>query len=423
VPAGSLPCGNIAPTVGITGTPVIDQSRGEIFVVADELVRGRPAHILAGLATASGRVEMTRNVDPAGADPAALLQRTGLTLDAGQVVFGMGGNFGDCGSYRGRVEAVPERGGRPAVFTLDAAAGESQGAVWMGGAAPVVDRQGHVWVTVGNGSVTSSSHAYDHSDSVLELSSTMRLLQFYAPSNWPANNAQDLDMSTAPAVLSDGQVIAAAKSGTVYLLNGAHLGGIGRQQAALGSACSIDIDGGFALAGTTVYLPCLTGVIAVRAARSPASLRRLWSAGNGGGPPIIAAGLVWTIIAPNGILLGLNPANGKVRQQAAIGAEANHFPTPSVGDGLLLAPSARRVVAFRAASSGAATPVTPVTAPTSPASHPAPAGGGISPGANAGSVLGGLAVLGGGGWLLWRRRMAGQRRAQLVERSPSRMFG
>src|ERR1700722_7698006 len=40
VPTTGLPCGNITPTVGITGTPVIDQSRGEIFVVADELVNG-----------------------------------------------------------------------------------------------------------------------------------------------------------------------------------------------------------------------------------------------------------------------------------------------------------------------------------------------------------------------------------------------
>ena len=40
VPAGSLPCGDITPTVGITGTPVIDQARGEIFVVADELAGG-----------------------------------------------------------------------------------------------------------------------------------------------------------------------------------------------------------------------------------------------------------------------------------------------------------------------------------------------------------------------------------------------
>jgi outer membrane protein assembly factor BamB len=352
VPARALPCGNIAPTVGITGTPVIDRRRAEIFVVADELVRGRPAHILVGLGTGSGRVELARDVDLAGTDPAAQLQRTGLTLDAGRVVFGVGGNFGDCGNYRGKVEAIPETaGGRPEAFIVDSARGEREGAVWMGGAAPIVDRRGHVWVTVGNGSVTSAGHAYDHSDSVLELSPAMRLLQFFAPRTWASDNAGDTDMSTAPALLPDGQVIAAGKSRNVYLLNGARLGGIGHQQTALRSVCGDDIDGGFAVSGMTVYVPCLTGVIAVRAARSPASLRLLWRAANGNGPPIVAGGLVWSITVPNGMLLGLNPANGRVRQQAEVGAEANHFPTPSVGDGLLLAPTARRVIAFRTRSS------------------------------------------------------------------------
>jgi hypothetical protein len=36
VPSSALPCGDIAPAVGITGTPVIDPTRDEIFVVADE---------------------------------------------------------------------------------------------------------------------------------------------------------------------------------------------------------------------------------------------------------------------------------------------------------------------------------------------------------------------------------------------------
>ena len=270
VPATDLPCGDITPTVGITGTPVIDPSRREIFVVADEVVNGAPAHVLSGLDTATGKTEMTRHVDPAGANTAALLQRTGLTLDDGRVVFGMGGNFGDCSAYKGRVIAAPETGGKPVTFTVDAGAGESQGAIWMGGAAPVVDGGGHVWVTAGNGSVYSYSHAYDDSDSMLELSATMRLLQYFAPSNWPVNNSQDLDMSTAPVLLPDGQVILAGKSRIVYLLDGAHLGGIGHQQASLANACPEDIDGGIAMVGMTVYLPCRTGIIAVRAAQSPA---------------------------------------------------------------------------------------------------------------------------------------------------------
>jgi outer membrane protein assembly factor BamB len=414
VPAGSLPCGDITPTVGITGTPVIDRSRGEIFVVAAELVHGQPVHMLVGLATASGQREMTRNVDPAGADPAALLQRTGLTLDAGQVVFAMGGNFGDCASYRGRVVAAPETGGTPKYFTVDAAAGESQGAIWMGGAAPVVDSRGNIWVSTGNGSVYSYSHAYDDSDAVLELSPSLRLRQFFAPSTWATNNSQDLDMSTAPVLLPDGQVILTGKSGIVYLLNGAHLGGIGGQQAALGSACSDDIDGGFAMVGMTVYLPCRAGITAVRAAASPPALRLLWRSGTGGGPAIVAADLVWTI-GQNGVLYGLDPATGKIRQQASIGAVTNHFPTPSVADGLLLAPAARDVVAFSTSSSRATTPTAPATTPAAappsrPASQPKTGATGSMPaGSIVGIVAGGLVVIGVTAWLLWRRRITGHR--------------
>lgn len=419
VPSADLPCGDISPTVGITGTPVIDQSRGEIFVVADELVNGSPAHMFTGLATASGKVEVSRDVDPAGADTAALLQRTGLTLDDGQVVFGMGGNYGDCSVYKGRLIAVPETGGTPKMFTVDAAAGESQGAIWMGGAAPVVDSSGDIWVSTGNGSVYSYSHAYDDSDSVLELSPSLKLLQFYAPSDWPTNNSQDLDMSAAPALLSDGQVLLAGKSRIVYLLNGAHLGGIGGQQAALDSACSEDIDGGVAVQGTTAYLPCFSGIIAVRAVKSPAALHLLWSSGTGGGPAIVAAGLVWTI-GQNGMLYGLSPTTGAVRQQAFIGVPANHFPTPSVADGLLLAPTVDQVVAFTApaAASAAATPsASPTAGTTTPAPSRAPvsqpsspratASSGLPAGAIAGIVVVGIVLIGAVGWLVRRRRTSG----------------
>jgi outer membrane protein assembly factor BamB len=144
-------------------------------------------------------------------------------------------------------------------------------------------------------------------------------------------------------------VILAGKSRIVYLLNGAHLGGIGAGEATLGDACSNDIDGGAAFSGTVVYLPCLSGPVAIRVAASPPGLRELWHASVGGGPAIIAGGEVWTV-AQSGVLYGLSPATGKVRQQAQIGALSNHFTTPSVGDGLLLVASSNRVVTFRAAT-------------------------------------------------------------------------
>lgn len=346
-PAGDLPCGDIGPVVGITGTPVIDRARGEIFVIADELRGGRPAHILTGLSTSSGRAELTTDVDPPHASTAALLQRTGLNLAGGQVVFGFGGNYGDCASYRGRVGAVPVTGGRPRYFTVDGGRGESQGAVWMGGGAPAVDRAGHVWVSTGNGSVHAAGHAYDNSDGLIELSASMRRLQYFAPADWAANNAGDLDMSTVPVLLPDRQVLLAGKSDLVYLLNSAHLGGTGRALATLRSGCASNIDGGAAVTGRTAYLPCLTGLLAVRAASKRPLLRVLWRTRTGGGPPVAAGGLVWTI-GQDGTLYGLSPATGAVRQRASIGTVASHFPTPAVADGLMLVPAASRVIAFRA---------------------------------------------------------------------------
>jgi hypothetical protein len=203
-------------------------------------------------------------------------------------------------------------------------------------------------------------------------------------------------------------VVLAGKSRIVYLLNGDHLGGIGGQEASLGSGCGGDIDGGSAVVGTTVYLPCLSGTMAVQVTASPPSLKVLWTSAVGGGPPIVAAGLVWTI-GLDGTLYGLDPSTGAVRQQASIGMPANHFPTPSVGDGLLLAPSANRVVAFGATLVG--TPTTRPTTTTSPTpkSHSTgkaePGGkGGMPAVAVAGIVVASLAVIGGGGWLLRRRQ-------------------
>jgi outer membrane protein assembly factor BamB len=413
VPASDLPCGDIQPTVGITGTPVIDTARGEIFVVADEAVHGHPSHVLVGLNTASGATELTQDVDPAGADPAALLQRTGLTLTSGRVVFGFGGNYGDCSTYRGWVVGVDESGGTPVDFGVDTGAGQSQGAVWMGGAAPAVDASGNVWVGVGNGSVTSASRPYDYSDSVLELSPALQLEQYFAPSSWPSDNASDFDLSMAPALLSDGQVVIAGKARIAYLLNGARLGGIGGQKASLGSICRDDVDGGSAQVGSVVYLPCLSGIVAVRAGASPPSLRTVWSSGAGGGPPIVAAGLVWTI-GQDGTLSGLDPSTGTVRQRATIGAPANHFPTPSIGDGLLLAPSAEHVVAFTASSSAASSTTGPASTTSVPQHSPARSGhgSGLSTGAVAGIVVVVVAVVGGAAWLVWRRRRSRRLRDQ-----------
>ena len=111
-------------------------------MVADELVHGHPRARAGRPQHGDRRDQLARAVDPPGQSRRALLQRTGLNLDAGQVVFGFGGNNGDCastgvGSWRSARPAARRR-----YFTVDAAAGEREGAIWMGGAAPAVDAEG-----------------------------------------------------------------------------------------------------------------------------------------------------------------------------------------------------------------------------------------------------------------------------------------
>jgi outer membrane protein assembly factor BamB len=71
VPSGDLPCGDISPEVGITGTPVIDLKRSEIFVDADTLIPGPSAshgveasHRLFGLNLFTGKVELDESAMP-----------------------------------------------------------------------------------------------------------------------------------------------------------------------------------------------------------------------------------------------------------------------------------------------------------------------------------------------------------------------
>ena len=205
-----------------------------------------------------------------------------------------------------------------------------------------------------------------------------------------------------------GQVVLAGKSRIVYLLDGAALGGIGKQEASLSDACSDDIDGGVAVEGTTVFLPCVSGTIAVSASANPAALHMLWHSSLGGGPPIVAAGLVWTL-GQDGILFGLNPSTGALVKQAQVGTPANHFSTPSIGEGLLLASSADRVVAF----SAPATTSTPTstssstTAVRSTTTSVAP-GGSTSAAGTALVVAAALVIVAAATWLLWRRRRAGR---------------
>jgi len=349
VPSGDLPCTDISPSVGITGTPVIDPTRGEVFAVTDELAGSSAQHYLVGVDLYTGAVLLHQAISLPGSDQLAQLQRTGLTLDDGNVVEGFGGNAGDCGNYHGWIVSIPEGGGPQLSFQVASASGDSQGAVWMGGAAPIVDSSGNIWFATGNSALTSSSDTYDNSDAVVELNPGLGRQQFFTPSTWYSDNGSDFDLgSSSPVLLGSGLDFQAGKSKTAYVMSNSSLGGIGGQLALAGSYCGADVDGGSAVVGNVIYTPCQRGVVRTQVTPgSPPTIASIWQTSTGaGGPPIMAGGLVWTISPNNGKLYGLNPSTGNPSQTFTLGSEANHFPTPAVADGLLLAPSTNQVHAF-----------------------------------------------------------------------------
>ena len=355
VPAADLPCGDISPVVGITGTPVIDPERNEIFVDADTLVGGpaasggvEAAHRLFGLNLFTGKIELDEQAMPnAGEDQLAQLQRPGLALDNGFVVIAYGQNAGDCpgpnGPAHGFVVSIPETGGHLHYFQVSH--GKDRGAVWMGGSSPVVDPRGDVYVASADGYDLGPGQPYDDSDAVLELSPTMHLKSIFYLKDWQALSQDDLDLGTGDPVLVHGFVLQIGKTDIAYLLRQGHLGGEGGELASL-PVCSGNPDGGRAVMGSVVYIPCPNGVTAIKVLPKPPYLKQLWTDNDAAAAaPIIADGLVWTIGSDNAVH-GLDPASGEEVASIPFGASANHFPTPSVGDGLLLLPGTDQVFAF-----------------------------------------------------------------------------
>ena len=92
------------------------------------------------------------------------------------------------------------------------------------------------------------------------LSPALHRTGIFAPSTWADDNAHDLDLgSTQPALLPDGMLLADGKSGTAYLVDAAHLGGVGGQ-VAQAQVCAAY--GAAAVAGSIVYEPCEQGGMA-----------------------------------------------------------------------------------------------------------------------------------------------------------------
>jgi len=337
VDSASLPCGDIGPVTGITGTPAVDESSGRLYVVAFLRLHH---HMMFALSLVNGSVLSQQDIDPAGSTPSVQQERGALAIGSGFVYVPLGGLYGDCGPYHGYMVAVPMAGGSPLVYRVPS----SRGAGIWSAEGPALSASGDVYVVTGNGAARSS---FDFSNAVIQLSPDLQgVRSYFAPSNWVALNASDIDLGALGPSLVGDMVVAVGKDGIAYLLRAGQLGGVGGQVSSRG-VCG-GAYGGTAVFTSVVYVPCTDGLVALSVGAS--SVNVLWRAGRPAlGSPIVSAGAVWAIEPGSGILYALDPRSGAVVFSIGLGG-AMHFSTPAATDGFVVAPAGRQVVAVSVVS-------------------------------------------------------------------------
>jgi outer membrane protein assembly factor BamB len=331
VPRSALPCGDIDPT-GITGTPVIDPNARLIYALA---FLNPQHHVLFAIGVDDGRIRFQQQADPQGMNPTVQQQRAALSLANGYVYIPYGGLFGDCGSYHGLVLGIKADGSGGTVSYQVPTSRE--GGIWAPSGA-AIDSSGNLYVATGNG---ASSSAFDHGNSVIELSPSLNELGFFAPSNWAQLNTADTDLgSVGPTFVGNHTLFQIGKEGVGYLLNVSALGGIGGQLFSM-NVCG-GAYGGLAYSQPYVFVPCTNGLVAVKVTGQ--SFQVAWrNTGFFAGPPIVTGSAVWTVDRSG--TLHVYALDGRSLFSYNVG-NAVHFTTPSSGAGEAVVAAGNQLIAF-----------------------------------------------------------------------------
>jgi hypothetical protein len=259
--SGGLGCGDIKPTVGITGTPVIDTSTGTAYFFSkssagDWTFHAVDAGTLAERAGFPVTISGTAQNEPAHVfDGVHQHQRPGLLLMNG-VIYGGFGAHCDIGTYRGWIVGVSTSGQIKALFSTEkgsGAAGRGAG-VWMSGGGLASDGAGNILFSTGNG---YNQNVYPNpipgntdpgpldeaiARVVVQADGSVKTTDFFAPFN--AGTLGDSDLGSGGVVVLPSQfgttsvprlAMVSGKEGYFYLLNRDHLGGY-KQGAAGGDA-------------------------------------------------------------------------------------------------------------------------------------------------------------------------------------------
>jgi hypothetical protein len=248
---------DLAPQVGITGTPVIDPVTNTLYVAAktetqsgSHVIYVYTLHALdvsTGAEKMGGPVLVQPSVPGRGVGSAKgtltfqaqyQLQRPGLLLSNG-VVYVAFGSLGDFGPYHGWIVGYAANNlAQVSVFNVTPNSRDqtgNEGGIWMSGAGPAADAAGNIYVLTGSGPFGPAALGGNFADAALKLNPLLRVTDYFAPPGTAHFDKLDLDLGSGGAILAPAQaggspslLIGGGKTGTLYSVR---IASMGHQQA------------------------------------------------------------------------------------------------------------------------------------------------------------------------------------------------
>jgi outer membrane protein assembly factor BamB len=243
-------CSDLAPEIGITGTPVIDAQTGTMYVVVRTKENGKffqrlhALDVTTGAEKFGGPIVIKAKVKGSGDgavnrfvhfDPLRNNQRAGLLLVNGLIYVGWASHC-DNGPYHGWVMSYDARTlQQNGVWNSTPNAG--LGGVWQAGGAPAADDDGNVYFATGNGGFDADTGGLDFGDSVLKvgmpLNGQLPVFDYFTPHDQQFLNDQDLDLGSGGPMLLPTQrpgsphqhlLTLGGKGGVIYLIDRDNMG-------------------------------------------------------------------------------------------------------------------------------------------------------------------------------------------------------
>jgi hypothetical protein len=254
VPISAQGCSGVTnyTEVGIMGTPVIDPTTNTMYLVAktqeaagssfNYVFRLHALDITSGAEKFGGPVVITASVQNGNnqvtLNTQTALQRPALLEANGSIFIGFGSNGCDKGAHGWLLAYNAATLAQQGVFNTSPAVvwGSS---LWMSGVGPASDAENNIYLVTANGTFDINTGGSDWGDTAMKLTfdgTSFTVADSFTPSNQSTMAAEDLDFGSGGAVLLPPQttgpanlLVAAGKTGTIYLINCDDMGGYNTQ--------------------------------------------------------------------------------------------------------------------------------------------------------------------------------------------------